>query len=74
VVTGLSNLGDEVPVPNPGFVICELNAYVNGRETVDISLLDGNNCRLSIRHVTSLVTGKSHVTILDFSNSSMGCA
>ena len=49
---------------------CRLSAMsqmlVDGRVTFDIALFEGSGSRRVVRDVTSLVTGKSRVIILNF--------
>lgn len=69
---GLVNPGDEVLVPNPGFVCYEPGVLLAGGIPVSVPLLEGNCFKPYIEHVTSLITNKSRVMILNFPNNPTG--
>lgn len=68
----LLNSGDEVMIPNPGFVAYEPGVLLAGGATVDMPLLENNGFRPSVHDVTSLVTAKSRVMLLNFPNNPTG--
>jgi aminotransferase len=69
---GLLNPCEEVMIPNPGFVGYEPGVLLAGGATVDIPLLEKNDFSPSARDVTSLVTDKSRVMLLNFPNNPTG--
>lgn len=69
----LVNPGDEVLVPNPGFVCYEPSVLLAGGVPVSIPLLEDNEFKPSIESVTSLITDKSRVMILNSPNNPTGC-
>jgi aminotransferase len=69
---GLVNPGDEVLVPNPGFVCYEPGVLLAGGIPVSVPLLEGNGFKPSIDDVTSLITDKSRVMILNYPNNPTG--
>ena len=69
---GLVNPGDEVLVPNPGFVCYEPGVLLAGGVPVSVPLLEMNSFKPSIDDVTSLVTDKSRVMILNYPNNPTG--
>jgi aminotransferase len=69
---GLVNPGEEVLIPNPGFVLYEPCVMLAGAEPVAIPLLEKNEFRPSIDDVTSLITTKSRVMIINFPNNPTG--
>ena len=71
-LTGLLNPGDEVLIPNPGFVVYEPGVLLAGGVPVHVSLSEKNDFRPSIDDVTSLITDKSRVMILNFPNNPTG--
>ena len=71
-LTGLLNPGDEVLIPNPGFVVYEPGVLLTGGVPVHVSLFEKNNFRPSIDDVTSLITDKSRVMVLNFPNNPTG--
>lgn len=73
-LTGLINPGDEVLIPNPGFVLYEPSVLLAGGIPVSIPLLEKNGFRPSIDDVMSLITDKSRVMILNFPNNPTGAA
>jgi aminotransferase len=68
----LLNAGDEVLIPDPGFVAYEPDVLMAGGVPVRIPLLEENNFRPSIDAVTSLVTERSRVMILNHPNNPTG--
>lgn len=68
----LVNPGDEVLIPNPGFVVYEPGVLLAGGVPVHIPLLEKNHFRPSIDNVMSLITDKSRVMILNFPNNPTG--
>lgn len=71
-VMGLVNPGEEVLMPSPGFVLYEPCTKLAGAVPVPVPLLEENEFRPSIDHVTSLITSKSRVMILNFPNNPTG--
>ncbi len=71
-IMGLLNPGEEVLIPNPGFVLYEPCATLTGAVPVHVSLLEENEFRPSIDGVTSLITSKSRVMIINFPNNPTG--
>jgi len=69
---GLVNPGDEVLIPNPGFVCYEPSVLLAGGVPVSTPLFEKNDFRLSINDVMSLVTDKSRVMILNYPNNPTG--
>ena len=69
---GLLNPGDEVLIPNPGFVVYEPGVLLAGGVPVHVPLFEKNDFRPSIDDVTSLITDKSRVMILNFPNNPTG--
>ncbi len=69
---GLLNPGDEVLIPDPGFVCYEPGVLLAGGVPVHIPLLEENEFKLSIDDVMSLVTDKSRVMILNYPNNPTG--
>jgi len=69
---GLIDPGDEVLVPNPGFVLYEPCVQLAEGVPVSVPLLEENSFRPSISHVTSLITEKSRVIILNYPNNPTG--
>jgi aminotransferase len=68
----LTNPGDEVLIPNPGFVLYEPCIRLASGVPVSVPLLENNDFKPSIDDVTSLITGKSRVIILNFPNNPTG--
>jgi aspartate/methionine/tyrosine aminotransferase len=66
------NPGEEVLIPNPGFVLYEPCATLTGAVPVHVPLLEENEFRPSIDGVTSLITNKSRVMIINFPNNPTG--
>jgi len=71
-LTALVNVGDEVLVPNPGFVCYEPNVSLAGGVPVSMPLLEENNFRLDGDVVMPLITDKSHVMIVNSPNNPTG--
>ncbi len=69
---GLINPGDEVLIPNPGFVCYEPSVLLAGGVPVYAPLFEKNDFRPSINDVMSLVTDKSRVMILNYPNNPTG--
>jgi len=69
---GLVNEGDEVLIPDPGFVAYEPCVLLAGGVPVHVPLREDNDFRPSIADVTSLVTDKSRVIILNYPNNPTG--
>ncbi|MEM3565369.1 MAG: pyridoxal phosphate-dependent aminotransferase [Candidatus Bathyarchaeia archaeon] len=68
----LVNPGDEVLIPNPGFVCYEPSVRLAGGIPVSIPILEKNGFKPSIDDVTSLITEKSRVMILNYPNNPTG--
>jgi len=71
-LVGLVNPGDEVLIPNPGFVCYEPGVLLAGGVPVSVPLLEANGFKSSIDDVTSLITDKSRVMILNYPNNPTG--
>jgi aminotransferase len=69
---GFINPGDEVLVPDPGFVCYEPCVRLAGGVPVSIPLLERNGFKPSVNDVMSLVTKKSRVIILNYPNNPTG--
>ncbi|MEM2522907.1 MAG: pyridoxal phosphate-dependent aminotransferase [Candidatus Bathyarchaeia archaeon] len=68
----LVNPGDEVLIPNPGFVCYEQSISLAGGIAVHVPLLEDKGFKPSIESVTSLVTDKSRVMIFNSPNNPTG--
>lgn len=68
----LVNPGDEVLIPNPGFVCYSPSVLLAGGVPVSIPLLEENKFKPSIDTVISLITEKSRVMILNSPNNPTG--
>jgi aminotransferase len=68
----LVNPGDEVLIPNPGFVAYGPCVLLAGGVPVSVPLLEKNGFRPSVDDVMSLITDKSRVMILNFPNNPTG--
>ena len=64
--------GDEVLIPNPGFVCYEPSVVLAGGVPVSVPLLEKDDFRPSINDVMSLITDKSRVMILNYPNNPTG--
>ena len=71
-LTALINPGDEVLIPDPGFVCYEPNVLMAGGVPVSMPLLEENDFRLNADVVMSLITDKSRVMILNSPNNPTG--
>jgi len=71
-LTALVNPGDEVLVPNPGFVCYEPNVLLAGGVPVSMPLLEKNDFKLNADFVMPLITGKSRVMIINSPNNPTG--
>lgn len=69
---GLINPGDEVLIPNPGFVCYEPCVRLAEGIPVSVPLLEKNGFKPSIDDVMSLITKKSRVIILNHPNNPTG--
>jgi len=69
---GLLNTGDEVLIPDPGFVVYEPGVLLAGGVPVHVPLREDNDFRPSMNDVTSLITNKSRVMILNYPNNPTG--
>jgi aminotransferase len=69
---GLLNQGDEVLIPDPGFIVYEPCVLLAGGIPVHVPLREDNDFRPSIADVTSLITDKSRVMILNYPNNPTG--
>ncbi len=69
---GLVNPGDEVLVPNPGFVLYEPCVRLAGGVPICVPLLKGRDFRLSIDDVMSLITERSRVIVVNSPNNPTG--
>jgi aminotransferase len=69
---GLINPGDEVLIPNPGFVCYEPCVLLAEGVPVYVPLLEQNGFKQSAEDVTSLITKKSRVIILNYPNNPTG--
>jgi aminotransferase len=69
---GLVNPGDEVLIPNPGFVCYEPGVLLADGVPVSVPLLEKNGFRPSIEDVMSLITDRSRVMILNSPNNPTG--
>lgn len=69
---GLINPEDEVLIPNPGFVCYEPCVLLAEGVPVSVPLSEKNGFKPSIDDVTSLITKKSRVIILNYPNNPTG--
>jgi len=70
----LVNPGDEVLIPNPGFVCYEPSVLLAGGVPISVPLLEENNFKPKADDVTSLITNKSRVIVLNHPNNPTGSA
>jgi aminotransferase len=68
----LVNPGDEVLIPDPGFVCYEPNVYLADGVPVSFPLLEDAGFKPRVSDVMSLVTQKSRVIIFNFPNNPTG--
>ena len=66
------NPGDEVLIPNPGFVVYEPGVLLANGNPIYIPLSAENEFRPSVDDVMSLITDKSRVMILNYPNNPTG--
>lgn len=69
---GLLNPGDEVLIPNPGFVAYEPSVLLAEGIPTYVPLIEEKDFLPSVEDVTSLVTDRSRVMILNFPNNPTG--
>ncbi len=69
---GLVNPGEEVLIPDPGFVCYQPSVLLAGGVPVSIPVLEKNDFRPSVDDVMSLITDKSRVIILNSPNNPTG--
>jgi len=68
----LINPGDEVLIPDPGFVCYAPGVLLAGGNPIYVPLLEKNDFKPSLDFVTSHVTKKSRVMILNYPNNPTG--
>jgi aspartate/methionine/tyrosine aminotransferase len=68
----LLNPGTEVLIPDPGFVLYEPCVLLAGGVPVHVPLHEDNDFKPSLNDVTSLITNKSRVMILNYPNNPAG--
>ena len=66
------NPGDEALIPNPGFVVYEPSVLLAEGTPVRVPLLETNSFWPRPRDVTSLITEKSRVIVLNYPNNPTG--
>jgi len=69
---GWLNLGDEVLIPDPGFVVYEPDVLLAEGTPVHVPLVESNNFSPSPIDVMSLITEKSRVIVLNYPNNPTG--
>jgi len=69
---GLVNPGDEVLVPNPGFVVYDPCIRLAEGKPVSVPLHERDGFKMSPQDVTSLITDRSRVMILNYPNNPTG--
>jgi aminotransferase len=69
---GLVNPGEEVLIPNPGFVTYEPSVLLAGGIPVSVALLEKNGFKPSIDDVISHITNKSRIIILNYPSNPTG--
>jgi aminotransferase len=68
----LLNQGDGVLISDPGFVAYEPSDFLAGGVPVHVPVFEENDFKPSIADVTSLVTDRSRVMILNYPNNPTG--
>jgi len=68
----LTNPGDEVLVPDPGFVCYRPSVLIAGGIPVSVPALEENEFKLNAEVVMSHVTGRSHIMIVNSPNNPTG--
>lgn len=68
----LVNPGDEVLIPDPGFVCYEPGVLLAGGVPIHVPLLEENEFKPSVDNVMSLITEKSRVMVLNYPNNPTG--
>ena len=68
----LVNPGDEVLIPNPGFVCYKPAVLIAGGNPIEVPMLENNGFKPNLEAVTSLVTKKSRVIIINSPNNPTG--
>jgi aminotransferase len=68
----LLNSGDEVLIPDPGFVAYEPGVLLSDGVPIKIPLLEQNGFKPSVEDVTSLITNRSRVIIMNYPNNPTG--
>lgn len=71
-LAGLVNPGEEVLIPNPGFVAYEPLVLLVSGVPISVPLLEKNDFKPFVDDVMSLITDKSRVMILNFPNNPTG--
>ena len=71
-LAGLVNPGEEVLIPNPGFVAYEPLVLLVGGVPISVPLLEKNDFKPFVDDVMSLITDRSRVMILNFPNNPTG--
>ena len=66
------NPGDEVLIPDPGFVCYKPAVLIAGGVPVSMPMLENDGFRLDVEAVTSLITKKSRVIIINSPNNPTG--
>jgi aminotransferase len=66
------NPGDEVLVPNPGFVCYKPAVRIAGGNPIEVPVHESNGFKPNVEAVTSLVTKKSRVIIINSPNNPTG--
>ncbi len=69
---GLVNPGDEVLVPNPGFVVYEPCVKLAEGSSIPVALHERDGFKMDPENVMSLITDKSRVIILNYPNNPTG--
>lgn len=69
---GLVNQGDEVLIPNPGFVCYEPCVLLAGGVPISVPILEENMFKPSVSNVTSLITDKSRIMIINYPHNPTG--